>query len=58
MFTNQGHELGIEFQGSGNSLVLCDTSLEEKIKSIFSLGKIVSIGGWDNLKPKKIAESA
>ena len=57
-FTIQGRELGILFQGSGNSFVVCDIGVKEKVRSIFSLGKIVSIRGWGNLKPKKIVESA
>ena len=57
-FTIQGCELCIVFQESGNNLVVGDTDFREKIRSIFSLGKIISIKGWGNLKPKKIAESA
>ena len=57
-FTIQGFELCIVFQGSGNSLFVGDIGFGEKIKSIFSLGKIVAIRRWGNLKPKKIAESA
>ena len=57
-FTIQGCELYIVFQGSQNGLVVNDTGFREKIKSIFSLGKIISIKGWDKLKPKKIAKSA
>ena len=57
-FTIQGCKLCIIFQGSGNSLVIGDIGFGEKVKSIFSLGKIVSIREWDNLKPKKITESA
>ena len=41
-FIIQGCELGIVFQGSGNNLVVCDTSFGEKIRCIFSFGKIVS----------------
>ena len=44
-FTIQGCELCIVFQGSGNSLVVGDTCFGEKIRSIFSLGEIVSIRG-------------
>ena len=56
-FTIQECKLCIVFQGNGNSLVIGDTSFGEKIRSIFSLGKIVSIKRCGNLKPKKIAES-
>ena len=56
-FTIQECKLCNIFQGSGNNLVIGDTSFGEKIRSIFSLGKIVSIKRCGNLKPKKIAES-
>ena len=56
-FTIQGCDLCIVFQGSGNSLIVDDSNFK-KIWSIFSLGKIVSIRGWGNLKPKKIVKSA
>ena len=57
-FTIQGCEFYIVFQGSENSLVVGDTDFGENIRSILRLGKIVSIRGWSNLKPKEIAESA
>jgi len=57
-FTIQRCEFCIVFQGNGNSLVVSDIGFGEKIRSIFRLGKILSIRGRGNLKPKKIAESA